>query len=266
MNLEQFGGELGQVRLAKGISLLDISAETRINIKFLEAIERGQFHLLPQTYVRAFLREYALMLDLDPQDVMQRYKAAQQEGQTQKPEEPAPPGIAPQRKLLVEKTTVREYALTPLRRNIIFGIILLVIVTIVIILANLNKDSGSEKSISEIPFDRVIRENEATTVPPPPATADSVPVFTAQKKDSLRLQITTIDSVWISLVIDGTKAEEHLFAPNKKRTWSAKERFAITMGNAGGATFLLNGKELGSLGKRGAVVRNSIITEANLKH
>ena len=55
MNLEQFGEELAQARMAKGISLIDISAETRINLKFLEAIERGQFKILPQTYVRAFL-------------------------------------------------------------------------------------------------------------------------------------------------------------------------------------------------------------------
>ena len=59
MNLEQFGEELSQARLAKGISLIDISAETRINLKFLEAIESGQFQILPQTYVRAFLKEYS---------------------------------------------------------------------------------------------------------------------------------------------------------------------------------------------------------------
>jgi hypothetical protein len=48
--------------------------------------------------------------------------------------------------------------------------------------------------------------------------------------------------------------------------WVAKERFVVTMGNAGGATFRLNGKDIGSLGKPGAVVRNSILTKANLKN
>lgn len=45
----------------------------------------------------------------------------------------------------------------------------------------------------------------------------------------------------------------------------AKERFVITMGNAGGATFQLNGKDIGALGKRGAVVRNAVISETSLK-
>ena len=76
MNLEQFGEELKQTRLEKEISLMDISAETRISLKFLDAIEHGQFQILPQTYVRAFLREYAMMIGLDPNDIMQRYESA----------------------------------------------------------------------------------------------------------------------------------------------------------------------------------------------
>lgn len=79
MNLEQFGEELKQARLEKELSLMDISAETRISLKFLDAIECGQFQILPQTYVRAFLREYALMTGLDPNDIMERYKSAMQE-------------------------------------------------------------------------------------------------------------------------------------------------------------------------------------------
>jgi hypothetical protein len=118
----------------------------------------------------------------------------------------------------------------------------------------------------EIPFDRVIRESEAASILPPSAAVDSVPVFKAPQKDSLRLEITTLDSVWISLLIDDTKGAEYLFAPNRKRMWVAKERFVVSMGNAGGATFRLNGKNIGSLGKRGAVVRNSILNEANLKN
>lgn len=84
MDLKQFGEELKQLRLEKKISLVDISTETRINVKFLEAIERGEFHILPQTYVRAFLREYATILDLDPLDLLQRYEHAHQENASQK--------------------------------------------------------------------------------------------------------------------------------------------------------------------------------------
>ena len=59
MTLEQFAEGLKQLRIEKQLTLLDISTETRINIKFLMAIENGQFYMLPQTYIRAFLREYS---------------------------------------------------------------------------------------------------------------------------------------------------------------------------------------------------------------
>ena len=72
--------------------------------------------------------------------------------------------------------------------------------------------------------------------------------------------------MWISLLIDDTQGAEYIFAPHRKRICVAKERFVVTMGNAGGAVFRLNGKDIGSLGKPGAVVRNSILTKANLKN
>jgi cytoskeleton protein RodZ len=266
MNLEQFGEELSQARLAKGISLIDISAETRINLKFLEAIEHGQFQILPQTYVRAFLREYALGLSLDPNDVLQRYNSIQPEGRSRKSDEVVTQHISPQTKISTEDIKTHLLKLSPLQRNLAFGIFLIVVVVLVIVLANMKKESESVKPAAEISFDRVIRESEAASILSPSSVVDSIPVSKALQKDSLRLEITTLDSVWISLLIDDTKGAEYLFAPNRKRTWVAKERFSVTMGNAGGATFRLNGKDIGSLGKPGAVVRNSILTEANLNN
>jgi cytoskeleton protein RodZ len=265
INLEQFGEELAQARSAKGISLVDISAETRINMKFLEAIEHGQFQLLPQTYVRAILREYALIVGIDPNEVMQKYNSIQQEGRSKKSDEVITQNAAPQTGISAGKIKNKISKLSPLQRNLAFGIFLIVIVVLIVIMANMKKESDSIKPVTEIPFDRVIRESEAASIPPASAVIDSVPVFKAQKKDSLRLEITTLDSVWVSLLIDDTRGAEYLFGPNKKRTWAAKERFVVTMGNAGGATFRLNGKNIGSLGKTGAIVRHAVLTEANLK-
>ena len=72
MTLEQFAEGLKQLRIERQISLLDISTETRINIKFLAAIENGQFHMLPQTYVRAFLREYSIMVGAKPEEILRQ--------------------------------------------------------------------------------------------------------------------------------------------------------------------------------------------------
>ncbi len=266
MNLEQFGEELKQTRLEKKMSLMDISAETRISLRFLEAIERGQFQILPQTYVRAFLREYALMLDLDPSDIMQRYNSARQGISSRKSDELTSQHLSLQDTMSTGYLKNQIFSLSPLQRNIAFGIFIVAAIALIIILANVNRSLDSDKPVMEVPFDHVVRESEAASIPSLSAAVDSAPIIVAPLKDSLRLEITTLDSVWISLLIDGKKGEEHLFGANRKRMWTAKERFVVTMGNAGGAIFQLNGKDIGSLGKRGAVVRNAVITEANLKN
>jgi cytoskeleton protein RodZ len=266
MNLEQFGEELKQTRLEKELSLMDIYAETRINLIFLDAIERGQLQILPQTYVRAFLREYALMIGLDPNDVMQRYESARQESSSRKSDNTAPQQVFLQEKALEEDSKKKPFSLSLLQRNIIFGFFIIAAVVLVAILANVNRSSSSNNSVEEVPFDRVVRESEAASIPQPATAADSAPVVNTSHADSLRLEITTRDSVWINILIDGKIGETYLFGAKRKQTWAAKDHFVVTMGNAGGATFQLNGKDIGSLGKRGAVVRNAVISEANLKN
>ena len=51
-----FFQELKRAREAKRLSLADIADRTLINIRHLEAIERGDTSILPETYVRAFIR------------------------------------------------------------------------------------------------------------------------------------------------------------------------------------------------------------------
>jgi cytoskeletal protein RodZ len=266
MNLEQFGEELKKARLEKELSLMDISGETRISLKFLDAIEHGQFQILPQTYVRAFLREYALMTGLDPNDIMQRYESSRQELSSRKTENAAPRQNALQEKTHEEDAEKRPYAFTPLQRNIAFGIFIAASVGLIALLANMNRNPSSGNSVEEVPFDRVVRESEAASLPQSVAAADSVPIIRTLQPDSLRLEMITQDSVWINILIDGKTGGTYLFGPKRKRAWTAKERFIVTMGNAGSATFRLNGKDIGSLGRRGAVVRNAVISEANLKN
>lgn len=71
--MNTFSDELRKERVSKDISLSDIATKTHINVKYLEAIEQGSFDILPQTYVRAFIREYALMIGLSPVEVLKKF-------------------------------------------------------------------------------------------------------------------------------------------------------------------------------------------------
>ena len=63
------------MREEKGISLDEISRETKISRRHLEAIEAGDFDKLPgPVYARAFLRHYAKAVGLDPEYVIEQYR------------------------------------------------------------------------------------------------------------------------------------------------------------------------------------------------
>lgn len=69
-----------------------IAQQTRLNISVLESIENGDFTFQPQTYIRAFIKQYAACLDLDVEEVLFDYDLARSGKYKQK--FPADPGRA----------------------------------------------------------------------------------------------------------------------------------------------------------------------------
>lgn len=74
--MKEIGEMLRQTRREKGLSLKDVQSETKIRQKYLEALENGDFELIPgEVYLKGFLRCYANALGLDGMEVVERYKA-----------------------------------------------------------------------------------------------------------------------------------------------------------------------------------------------
>lgn len=67
----QMGEQLKAARLAKNLSLDDVQAATKIQARYLEAIENNNLSILPgDFYVRAFIRQYAIAVGLNPDDLL----------------------------------------------------------------------------------------------------------------------------------------------------------------------------------------------------
>ncbi len=67
----ELGQYLKSVREQKGISLGEVADITKITIRYLEAIENGQFNLLPgRIFARGFVKSYAKCIGLDPNGVV----------------------------------------------------------------------------------------------------------------------------------------------------------------------------------------------------
>lgn len=64
--MTELGKYLREAREAKGLSIDDVQELTKIQKRYLEAIEEGNYEILPgQFYVRAFIRQYAETIGVD---------------------------------------------------------------------------------------------------------------------------------------------------------------------------------------------------------
>ncbi|MDF2662944.1 MAG: Xre family transcriptional regulator [Paenibacillus sp.] len=75
--MSDLGQLLKKARLDKGISLDQLEETTKIRKRYLEAIEEGDYKVLPGNfYVRAFIKSYAETVGLDPNEVLEHYGKA----------------------------------------------------------------------------------------------------------------------------------------------------------------------------------------------
>jgi len=74
--LTELGNRLKEARLAKGLSLDDLQAVTKIQKRYLSGIEEGNYSSMPgDFYVRAFIKQYSEAVGLDPDEIFDTYKA-----------------------------------------------------------------------------------------------------------------------------------------------------------------------------------------------
>src|SRR5262247_3995912 len=71
---ETIGEKLRLARETRGIALRDISEQTRISIRYLEAIETDDYQRLPGgIFNRSFIRAYAKFIGYDEHNALEDY-------------------------------------------------------------------------------------------------------------------------------------------------------------------------------------------------
>jgi cytoskeletal protein RodZ len=72
--MASIGERLREARVAKNKSLVDISNETNISKKYLEALEEDNYDAFPaEVYVRGFLKNYSKFLGIESQGILDDY-------------------------------------------------------------------------------------------------------------------------------------------------------------------------------------------------
>ncbi|MFD1177261.1 helix-turn-helix domain-containing protein [Paenibacillus puldeungensis] len=73
--MSDLGQQLREARLARGLSLDDIQEMTKIRKRYLEAIESGDYKVLPGSfYVRAFIKTYAEAVGVDAEELLAEHR------------------------------------------------------------------------------------------------------------------------------------------------------------------------------------------------
>ena len=256
------GAYLSQERKRKNISLVDVSKVTRIAVQYLDALERDEFQTLPASiFVRGFLRTYAVHIGLDPKEVLRIYEA-----QMSSLPELEVEGAASGKKTEPLVKYISTLFIVALGVGIAFFLII--------------KESPvpppspparppetiqpetppAQGSPSESPPAQDKESPKTLEAKKPEKTkrlAAAVPVkaegdIKKERRYVLRVQATEL--TWLRIQSDDLPDVEALLQPMETATWTARNQFKITVGNAGGVEISLNGKPLGTLGTSGQVV------------
>src|SRR3954454_3747472 len=87
------GEMLQNARERKGVDLFRAERDTKIRLKYLAALEDSDYNALPPlVYTKGFLRNYAIYLALDPEEILVRWRdETQLPGRKQERPAVAPP-------------------------------------------------------------------------------------------------------------------------------------------------------------------------------
>jgi cytoskeletal protein RodZ len=89
-----FGESLRRQRELRKISLREVSEATKINIRYLEALERNDFTFLPGgAFTRGFIRSYARHIGIDEDEAINAYLYELREQQSPEESPESEPGM-----------------------------------------------------------------------------------------------------------------------------------------------------------------------------
>jgi cytoskeleton protein RodZ len=116
-----FGEQLRLAREARGISLREISEQTRISMRYLEAIEANDFKRLPGgIFNRSFIRAYAKYIGFDEKEAVESYARTMRE-QGEAPDEQ--PSISHRPQVYTDGGSTRSPLVTLLLTILILSIL-----------------------------------------------------------------------------------------------------------------------------------------------
>ena len=210
-NAGSFGAWLKRQREVREITLREISEESKISFRYLEALEEDRFEILPApVFARGFLREYARFVGLDPDEVVNYYISAVP---VEEPEEE-------DGRLIISQE--RQSSLWPVVA--VLGVLLLALLAF---------------------YWFSLRTPKNAVVPEivPPTTesvSDLVEMVEPETVDPIRMTLDFRQNSWVDVVVDGERQVSELRVQGESLRSSAQSEIRIALGNVAGVTLEVN--------------------------
>lgn len=284
------GERLRNAREERGLSLEDIGRTTFIRVHHIEAIERDDFSSIPASRLHYFVRDYARSVGLNPEEILSELpeqpakpapsppaempaasrkrsgpKKQKKKEKVDEPEEEGETLVLPPPAPDAGRKRGRRPRYSPidqgnplLARSLITAAVVLLLGLGIYYFAG-GFDSSEEDGASAQVADtasptRILSRADGTE------EEGVIP-----EGDSLVLEGRFTDNVWYNIEMDNQREEEGILDSGSTHQWKASEQFSISLGNAGGVTFTLNGQPVGTLGPLGQAVHRKIITADGFK-
>lgn len=249
--LAQVGSTLRLKRQEKKLSLEQLAAQTRIQQRFLQAIEAGELDQLPEPiYIQSFIKQYAEALGLDGLQLASSFP------------------IDNHRQQLGMKPIGTSLPAAQFQATHLYLLYILVIVCTVSTLSHLLSRSEMQLSSQMQQQPSVSSTNKPDEITPLHAEklqpVSATPNAASKINKPVQVGVTLKAESWVRVVADGKKQFEGLLPQGTQRTWVAKEQLTVRVGNAGGVLVNFNQEQAKPLGQPGQVQEVTFAADTRL--
>ncbi|GAA3010635.1 helix-turn-helix domain-containing protein [Tetragenococcus solitarius] len=259
------GERLRQARLKKNISIDELQQKTKIQKRYLEAIEKGDFEALPGAYyIRTFIRQYAQVVGEKGDflvDVYDGKASFEPEGRRSQPET-----VQGSRKALHEEKS-RVKKTKDYLPVVLLGIIAFMIVGVIAYVAwqDRHSDPVIGQTASSLEVDgSVTTEQESSTEQKSTETSSSeedpmkiamedstqsqATIKVTNAKEPLELEITgKNDRAWVGVSVNGDYTLQETLQPGQTENTiipEGTENFVVTLGASANVDVKVNDKKV----------------------
>ena len=244
--------DLKTLREARGLTTEDIFLKTRVNSAILNAIENGEFHLLPApVFTKKFIQIYAETIGIDAGIILAHYQRHLDETQA----------VPEEAKVVKAQITFDHKPLTRYLWYAVPAVAIIAAACLMYAFFDVKEIRGIFQHNATVDVPKKVVPKPAPAVKERPLEAvtnapPAVPKETPQTpgNTNLNLLIEATQNTWLNITEDRNPPYQVTLKAGDKLSRNAREFFVIDIGNAAGVNITFLGKPLGNLGRKGQVV------------